>query len=121
MVELTQQIINTTLGSINISLVIVLLGIGAILKHAIKSLDNNVIPIVMIVLGVIIVLFMNAPFDPQKMLLQYLVQGIASGYCAIIVHGKSKEIYHDFIGKDLYPDDEEQLSETEKEEKEDEE
>lgn len=105
MTDLIQQIVNMTLGSVNIALVIVLMGIGAVLKHAFTKLDNNVIPIIMIVLGIVISIAMNIPFNPQTMLLTYCVQGIASGYCAIIIHGKSKEIYKDFIGDSLTTSD----------------
>lgn len=97
MTNLTQQIVDLTLGSVNVALVVLLIGIGVILKHALKNFNNNTIPIVMISLGVVFAVLMNVPFDPQKMLLTYCVQGIASGYCAIIIHGKSKEIYNDFV------------------------
>ena len=99
MADLTQQVVEMTLGSVNIALVVVLICIGAVLKHAIKSLDNNDIPIIIICLGIVLVLLLNLPFNPQEMLLTYLVQGIGSGYCAIIIHSKSKEIYKDFIAK----------------------
>lgn len=100
MANIIPQIVDMTLGSVNVGLVIILIAVGAILKHACKSLNNNMIPVILIPLSVVIVIGLNTPFDLKEMLIPLLVEGIASAYCAIIVHEKSKDIYNNIVEMD---------------------
>lgn len=110
-IDIFGQLTETSLSGINISLVIVLVGVGTVLKHMIKNLDNNYIPVVLITLGAIIVVCTNIPFNPHTDLLNLLVSGMASGFFATMVHSKGRDIFGGmFSGKE---DTKEEESETE--------
>lgn len=96
--DILNQLTETSLSGINISLVIVLVGVGAVLKHAIKNLDNNYIPVILITLGAILVVCTNIPFNAQTELLSLLVSGMASGFCATMVHSKGRDIFGGMLG-----------------------
>lgn len=90
--DIIQQILDLSVASVNIPLVIVLLAIGFILKHLIKSLDNSNIPVILIIAGIVISICMKLPFNPREQLLTILVEGIASAMIAMIVQTKAKDI-----------------------------
>ena len=81
-------------GTINIPLIIVLLAIGAVCKHCFKKLNNDTIPVIMLIAGVVIVILLKIPFDPRDdVLLNVLVEGIASGATAVGIHTQGKTIF----------------------------
>jgi len=90
--DIIQQITDLANASLNIPLIIVLLGIGAFLKHAIKVLNNNYIPCILGVISVVIVIVMNIPFNPQEKLLSLLVEAIVAVAAAILVHSQGKDV-----------------------------
>ena len=90
--DIIQQIAELANMSLNIPLIIVLLGIGAFLKHAIKVLNNNYIPCILGVISVVIVIAMNIPFNPQEKLLSLLVEAIVAVAAAILVHSQGKDV-----------------------------
>lgn len=92
------QVVSVTLAGVNVTLVVVLIGIGALLKHAIKALDNQYIPVILTLVSIILVIVMNIPFNPQTHLLTYLVEGFASALIATIVHEKGKDIFTSLKG-----------------------
>ena len=95
MEAILEQITSLSLASINISLVIVLVGIGWVLKHLVPKLDNQYIPVALMCIGIVLVIALNVPFNAQEELLSLLVQGIASGFVAVMVHKGGKSIIGD--------------------------
>lgn len=80
-------------GTINIPLIIVLLAIGAVCKYCLKKVNNDTIPVIMLIAGVVIVILLKIPFDPQDDVLNVLVEGIASGATAVGIHTQGKTIF----------------------------
>lgn len=87
-----QQIVDLVNVNINVALIVVLMFIGLFLKHAIKSLDNSYIPLILGFAGMIISLLMKIPFNPQHDILNILVEGIVAAVFATIFQSKFKEI-----------------------------
>ena len=87
-----QQIQDLVSVNINVALIIVLMFIGLFLKHALTKLDNSWIPLILGILGMIISVLMRIPFDPQKDLLNILVEGIVAAVFATIFQSKFKEV-----------------------------
>lgn len=88
-------------GTINIPLIIVLMAIGAVCKHFIKKLDNDTIPVILLITGIIIVILLHIPFNAQKDILNILVEGIASSTVAVGLHSQGKTIWTLFTGKNV--------------------
>lgn len=107
MTDIIEQITTTSLSSVNIMLVIVLLGIGWVLKHLVSDLKNSLIPVVLMIIGVVLTILLALPFNPQEELLQLLVSGIASGFVASMVHEKGKGIVDALKDTDDHVDTEE--------------
>mgnify|MGYP002767567292 CR=1 FL=1 len=97
--DIINDIFTVATGSINVSLIIVLLAIGAICKHAFTKLNNDTIPVIMLVTGAVLAIIINLPFNPQKELLNVLVQGFVSGAAAVGLHTQGKTIYNLFTPK----------------------
>lgn len=94
-----EQIFNNS--TINISLVIILLAIGAIVKHCIKNINNDTIPIIILISGIVISILLKIPFkDIQTEILNVLVEGIVSGATAVGLHSQGKTIWWFFNNKD---------------------
>ena len=93
------QIIEIGTGSINVMLIIVLLGIGSCIRRLLPSLDVSYIPIILMIIGVIVAILLHVPFNPQTDLLNILVEGIASSFATGIVYDKAKDIYRSFPSK----------------------
>lgn len=87
-----QQIQDLVSVNINVALIIVLMFIGLFLKHALTKLDNSWIPLILGVLGMVIVVLMRIPFNPQTDLLNILVEGLVAAAFATILHTKVKDI-----------------------------
>lgn len=96
-----------TLGNLAIPVdlqdVILLLLIGAALKHfgAFKKVNNNYIPAILIVIGVIVELITNAKGLPDT-LMQNLITGLASALAAVGLHSSGKNIFANGIFEKLF-------------------
>lgn len=90
--DVIQQILDLSLAQVNIPLIIVLMFIGYVLKHFVKKLDNATIPIWLGIIGIILSVLMQVPFNPQEKLLIVLVQGIVCAFLATILFDKIKDI-----------------------------
>lgn len=90
--SVVQQILDLSLAQVNIPLIIVLMFIGYALKHYVKKLDNATIPIWLGVVGIVLSVLMQVPFNPQEKLLTVLVQGIVCAVLATILFDKVKDI-----------------------------
>ena len=93
------QIFTTTIASVNISLVIILLAVGYICKHAIKNLSNDVIPIILGVISIIFLVVVNYPFNVQEKLFPIIIEAIATTLIATIAHDKVKDIIGGLMNK----------------------
>lgn len=103
--DIIQQITDLATTSLNVPLIIVLLGVGAFLKHAIKKLNNDYIPCILGVLSVVLVIVMNIPFNPQEKLLSLLVEAIVAVAAALLVHAQGKTLLADFAARKNGPGD----------------
>lgn len=91
--NILSQIIEVGTGSLNVLLIIVLIGVGYAIKQCMPSLDISYIPIILMIVGIVLAIFIHIPFDPQKELLSVLVEGIVSSFATGIVYDKAKDIY----------------------------
>ncbi len=113
--SVVQQILDLSLAQVNIPLIIVLMFIGHALKHYVKKLDNATIPIWLGVIGIVLSILMQVPFNPQEKLLTVLVQGIVCAVLATILFDKFKDIQQDIKRSRSRPEVEGQTAEdTEK-------
>lgn len=87
-----QQIEDLVSVNINVALIVVLMFIGYFLKHAVKKLDNSLIPLILGVLGMVFAVLTRIPFDPQKNLLNILVEGIVAAVFSTIIQTKLKDV-----------------------------
>lgn len=90
--DVIQQLEDLVSVNINIALIVVLMFIGLLLKHAIKKLDNAWIPLILGIFGMVIAVLMKVPFNPQTDLLNILVEGIVAAVFATIFQSKIKDI-----------------------------
>ena len=86
--------------NINITIVVLLLIIGAIFKHWIKWVDNKYIPVILILIGIVATLVFHLPVASGTLIINYIIEGIASGIAATIVHSKGKDIIQELFDKD---------------------
>lgn len=86
------QITDLLTQSVNIALVIVLLAIGYIIKHFAAKINNDLIPPILLILGIIFALLLQIPdgFGSSDIILSTLVTGIASGFTSIGLHQTGK-------------------------------
>lgn len=94
---LVGTILQSTQGSINIPLIIILLALGYIVKHWIPKIGNDNIPPIMLVAGIVLALIINIPYGADK-IVELIIQGIVSGAAAIGLHTNGKgllEIFKD--------------------------
>ena len=94
--DIISEVLTIGTGAINVSLIIVLMAIGAICKHGIKKMNNDTIPVIMLVCGIVLAIVFNLPFNPQTELLDFLVQGIVSGAAAVGLHTQGKTLFNIF-------------------------
>ena len=99
--DVVQQIVDLASVNINVTLIVVLLAAGFVLKHVIKNLDNAYIPIILGIIAIILEIAMNVPFNPQETLLQLIVEAIVSTFFATIIHQKGKDIFTTLSNKKL--------------------
>lgn len=113
--SVVQQILDLSLAQVNIPLIIVLMFIGYALKRYVKKLDNATIPIWLGVIGIVLSVLIQVPFNPQEKLLTVLVQGIVCAVLATILFDKFKDIQQDIKRSRSRPEVEGQTAEdTEK-------
>lgn len=96
--DVMSQIFTTTVASVNVSLVIILLAVGYICKHAFKSLKNDIIPIILGVIALVFLVIVNWPFSVQDKLLPIIIEAIATTLIATISHDKVKDIVGGLTG-----------------------
>lgn len=101
--SILELIFQTSQGSINVSLIIILLAIGYLLKHAIKKLNNDNIPWILLILGIALALIINIPYS-LNMIVTYVIQGIVSGAAAVGLHTNGKTILDIFNFGKSYSD-----------------
>lgn len=92
--EIVSQIISLAETSINLSVVIILLAIGYVLKHIIKKLGNEYIPVILLLAGIILAVVIGLPYKTGQDIIPAIITGIASGTAAIGIHQSGKS----FIG-----------------------
>lgn len=93
-------IITQITNNINITIVVLLLIIGAIFKHWITFVDNKYIPVILCGLGVVFTIIFHLPISNGAIVISYLIEGVASGIAATIVHSKGKDIIAELMDKD---------------------
>lgn len=93
-------IITQITNNINITIVVLLLIIGAVFKHWISFVDNKYIPVILCGLGVVFTIIFHCPISNGALVISYLIEGVASGIAATIVHSKGKDIIAELMDKD---------------------
>lgn len=93
-------IITQITNNINITIVVLLLIIGAVFKHWITFVDNKYIPVILCGLGVVFTIIFHFPISNGALIISYLIEGVASGIAATIVHSKGKDIIAELMDKD---------------------
>ena len=78
--------------NINLGIVILCLVIGFLLKHTISRLNNNWIPVILLVFGIIFAVVLDFA-NLKDNAMQILITGIASGAMAIGIHQSGKTIF----------------------------
>ena len=101
--SLIQAIFQTGQGSINISLIILLLAIGYVIKHFTK-INNDNIPVIMLIAGIVLALIINIPYSPSE-IVTIIIQGIVSGAAAIGLHTNGKGLLEIFKAATLPSED----------------
>lgn len=101
-------IISQITQNVNITIVVLLLIIGAVFKHWITMVENKYIPVILCVLGVVFTFIFHLPITVDATLgaviIAYIVEGIATGIAATIVHSKGKDIIADLFDKETFAD-----------------
>ena len=85
--DVIREVIN-----VNPYYVIILLALGAILKHFITNVNNQTIPIILIIVGCIIGILFQIPLENTHEGLEAAVCGICSGAFAVGIHQSGKTI-----------------------------
>lgn len=97
-------IISQITSNLNITIVVLLLIVGAVFKHWITVVDNKYIPIILCGLGIVFTLIFHLPIEVNSTLgvsiVSFIIEGIASGIAATIVHSKGKDIIAELWDKD---------------------
>lgn len=93
-------IVSQITKNIDITLVVVLLVVGAIFKHWITWVENKYIPVILIGLGIVLAIILQLPIHDGSAVVMCLVQGMASGIAASILHDKGKDIIKELFDKE---------------------
>ena len=93
-------IVNQIMQNLNITIVVALLIAGAIFKHWISWVNNKYIPIILIGLGIILSIVLQLPIHDGASVVMYIVQGMASGIAASVLHDKGKDIIQELFNKE---------------------
>ena len=88
--------------NINITIVVILLLIGAVFKHWITTVPNKYIPVILLPLGIILAILFHLPITNSGLIFGYIVEGIASAVAAMVTHSKGKDIIQDLFDKDTF-------------------
>jgi hypothetical protein len=93
--SILQSVIELLSGYVVVVILAICLGIGYIIKHSLKSIPNDLIPLILGILGVILNSWANAwQISPE-----ILLGGLASGLTSVGVFELSKGIVKEFGGK----------------------
>lgn len=92
--EIVTQIISVAETSINLSVVIILLAIGYVLKHVAKKLSNEYIPVILLLFGILLACIIGIPYKTGQDIIPAIITGIASGAAAIGIHQSGKSFIH---------------------------
>lgn len=87
------QVTEVLVQNVDISIVIICLVIGAILKHLVTKFNNDWIPIALIVCGIIISFGIAALKGFTDDPVHIVIVGIASAAAAVGIHQGGKTIY----------------------------
>ena len=93
-------IVNQIMQNLNITIVVALLIVGAIFKHWISWVNNKYIPIILIGLGIILSIVLQLPIHDGASVVMYIIQGMASGIAASVLHDKGKDIIQELFNKE---------------------
>lgn len=97
-------IISQITSNINITIVVLLLIVGAVFKHWITAVDNKYIPVILCGLGIVFTVIFHLPIEVNSTLgisiINFIIEGVASGIAATIVHSKGKDIIAELWDKD---------------------
>lgn len=97
-------IISQITSNINITIVVLLLIVGAVFKHWITVVDNKYIPVILCGLGIVFTVIFHLPIEVNSTLgisiINFIIEGVASGIAATIVHSKGKDIIAELWDKD---------------------
>ena len=86
------QVADLLTQNVSIPLVVVLLAIGYVIKHFASKINNDFIPPILLILGIIGALLIQIPdgFGSSQVVMTTLVTGIASGFTSIGLHQTGK-------------------------------
>ena len=81
--------------------VIILMGIGAAIKHItiFDKIENNLIPIVLSIVGIALTIVINYPYENFEALLPAIAGGISNALYAIAIHSSGKSLTQYFKEK----------------------
>lgn len=92
-------------SNIDVTIVFTLMMCGAIIKHYITKIDNKYIPCILMIMGVVIAIFVNVPFElTVQNVGSILLTGVSSGLAATVFHSKGKDIINDLFLTDSFED-----------------
>ncbi len=86
------QVVELLNQSVNLSIVIICLCVGYIIKHLVKSVANDYIPVILILSGIVLSLLLAIPdgYYSSDIILKNVICGIASGWTSIGIHQTGK-------------------------------
>lgn len=93
-------IVSQITQNIDITIVVVLLIVGAIFKHWISWVDNKYIPVILIGLGMILAIVLQLPIHDGAAVVVCIIKGLASGIAATVLHDKGKDIIQELFNKE---------------------
>lgn len=91
--DILKQVTDVLVQNVDISIVIICLVIGGILKHLVTKFNNDWIPIALIVCGIAISFGISALKGFTDDPIHIVIVGIASAAAAVGVHQSGKIIY----------------------------
>lgn len=91
--DILDQVTEVLVQNVDISIVIICLVIGAVLKHLVTKFNNDWIPIALVVCGIIISFGIAALKGFTDDPVHIVIVGIASAAAAVGIHQGGKTIY----------------------------
>ncbi len=91
--DILKQVTDVLVQNVDISIVIICLVIGAVLKHLVTKIDNDWIPIILIAFGIAVSFGVAALKGFTDDPIHIVIVGIASAAAAVGIHQGGKTIY----------------------------